>query len=72
LARIDGPHDRGDWKANGTGLSGDFRRAPQIRRICIAPWRSKSLAAHDWLRAAKRAMCVSLGQQIARLEEDHI
>jgi len=28
--------------------------------------------AQDWLRAAKRAMCVSLGQQIARLEEDHI
>src|ERR1035437_5291586 len=36
LARIDGLHDRGDWKANGTGLSADFRRAPQIRRICIA------------------------------------
>jgi len=32
----------------------------------------KSPAAHDWLRAAKRAMCVSLGQQIVRLEEDDI
>jgi hypothetical protein len=26
LARIDGLRDQGDWKANGTGLSSDFRR----------------------------------------------
>src|ERR1035437_504673 len=26
LARIDGLRDQGDWKANGTGLSGDFQR----------------------------------------------
>jgi len=56
----------------GPASPATFGGAPQIRRICIAPWRSKSPAAHDWLRAAKRAMCVSLGQQIARLEEDHI
>ena len=32
----------------------------------------KSRAAHDWLCVANRAMCVSLGQQIARLKEEHI
>src|SRR5258708_5264447 len=34
--------------------------------------RPKFPAAHDWLRAGKRAMCVSSGQQIVRLEEGHI
>ena len=56
----------------GPASPATFGGAPQIRRICIVPWRSKSPATHDWLRATKRAMCVSLGQQIARLEEEHI
>jgi hypothetical protein len=64
LARIGGLLDQGDWKANET------------REIAAEKTRSrncpKSPAPHDWLRAAKRAMCVSLGQLIARLEEDHM
>jgi hypothetical protein len=67
MARIDGPHDSGDWKANGTAEIAAEKTRPGKSRNC-----PKSPVAHDWLRAAKRAMCVSLRQQIARLKEDHI
>ena len=66
LARIDGLHDRGDWKANGREIAAEKTR-PGKSGHC-----PKSPAAHDWLRAANRAMCVSSGRQIARLKEDHI
>src|ERR1019366_3417664 len=55
MARIDGLHDQGDWKANGTGEIAAEKTRPRKSGNC-----PKSPAAHDWLRAAKRAMCVSL------------
>ena len=58
--------DRGDWKANGPRIEAE-KTTPSKR----GDW-PKSYAAHDWLGVAKRAMCVSPGQQIARLKEDLI
>jgi hypothetical protein len=59
-------HDQGDWKANETcGIANTEKRLGKSGNC------PKSSAAQDWLRAAKRAMCVSLGQQIERIEEDH-
>ena len=45
LARSYGFHDRGDWKANGTGICRAFRRAPQIVALKIS--RRAGLAACD-------------------------
>src|ERR1035437_6912878 len=50
-----------------TAKSQQRKRGPCKSRHC-----PNSPAAHDWLRAAKRAMCVSLGRPIVRREEDDI
>jgi hypothetical protein len=66
MARIDGLQDRGDWKANGWANNGRENDTEYEWKF------PKSSAAHDWLAVAKRAMCVSPGQQIARLKEDRL
>jgi hypothetical protein len=47
----------------GPASPATFGGAPQIRRICTLAFEIS--AAQNWLHAANRAMCVSLGRQIA-------
>ncbi len=58
-------------RRTGPASLATFGGAPQIRRICM-PLAFEISAAQDWLRAANRAMCVSLEWQIAHLGEDHM